>query len=132
MIQPEYESIQYVRNGLVSAKKNGKWGIIDLNGKVVIDFQYAYLFSFNDNGLAAVCLDREFGFDKYGCINTKGEIVVPIEQKEVYTYSDGYIVYIYVPENKPESFSEMRIIRTTDGSTVFDSAEYKQNYSSKG
>jgi hypothetical protein len=56
--------------GLASVKKNGKYGYIDRNGKLVIapKFDSAGVFSF---GLAAVMIDGKIGY-----INKKGSLVI--------------------------------------------------------
>ncbi len=63
-------------NGLYRVDKNGKHGFIDLNGNLVIDFQFdASDFA---NGYAKVEQDEKFGF-----IDTTGALVIPYEWDEV-------------------------------------------------
>ena len=47
VIAPQYEDARTFSNGLAAVKLNGKWGYIDLDNKVVIDFLYddAKMFS---------------------------------------------------------------------------------------
>ena len=65
--------------------KDAKFGYIDYNGKVVIDYKFDKAFSFGENGLALVVVD-----DKVGFINTKGEYVIePIYRN----FSGGMLKY---------------------------------------
>ena len=65
-----YNYISRESGGLYAVKKGKKWGYIDKNGKVVIDFLYDGAQSFF-RGLAKV----DVGAPHYKYINRKGEIV---------------------------------------------------------
>lgn len=47
-IKPQYEDAQGFSDGLAAVKKNGKWGYIDTDGKVVIPFRYDQAYPFNE------------------------------------------------------------------------------------
>ncbi len=79
------------KNALVAAKpKNwqlefnldsSKYGIIDKNGKVLVDFKYDYIFDdeyYNLKNFYKVQLGGQEGF-----INTQGEVLVPIKFKQI-------------------------------------------------
>ena len=44
----EYKPIFAYRYGYAKVKKNGKWGIIDSSGKLVLDTKYRDMYSFHD------------------------------------------------------------------------------------
>ncbi len=46
VIQPQYEDARQFNDGLAAVKKNGKWGYIDTDNKVVIPFQYDMAWNF--------------------------------------------------------------------------------------
>jgi len=69
IILPIYENFFPMQDGLVPARKDGKWGIIDRNGEVVIDFRFEGLRILG-NGLF-VASYGEF----YGLVNINGEWV---------------------------------------------------------
>jgi hypothetical protein len=69
----EYEDLKFFSYGLAAAKKNGKWGYVDKQEKVIIPFIYRLAFEFID-GIARV----DQGQNKAGYINTKGEVVLPL------------------------------------------------------
>lgn len=82
-----YPQLNYPAEGLVRAEQNGKVGFLDLEGNVVIDFQYAASSSFNE-GLAAVGVLSEDEYSiRYGYINTKGDYVV----KPIYDFADPFV-----------------------------------------
>lgn len=63
------------QNELYASKKDGKWGFVDKQDKVVVDYSYDMVTEFNEYGFAGV----KSG-DKWGVINQKGELV----QEQVY------------------------------------------------
>lgn len=70
----DYNSIFYHKNQiLISVMLDGKNGIMDTNGKFIVEPEYDYIQHFSDSHLAVV---KE---GKYGIINISGEIVVPIK-----------------------------------------------------
>jgi hypothetical protein len=85
IIEPIYESVGYenFENGLCRVALNNKWGVIDKNGAVVIDFQYKSLYKFDENGQALI--EKESGEKYY--INKQGKKVA--EYKETIEFSEG-------------------------------------------
>ena len=58
-------------NGLYAAKKDGKWGFVDKNGNVKIDYQYEKVTELNPKGFAGI---KKNG--KWGVINKDGEVIL--------------------------------------------------------
>ncbi len=57
---------------------DGKWGFIDKNGKEITPITYSYAYKFSE-GLALVAMGRMYSSEeRYGFINTKGQIVIPL------------------------------------------------------
>lgn len=80
----------YISEGLIAKKQNNKYGFIDSNGKVIIDFIYEDAKKFTE-GLAAVKKDGKYGF-----INKKGEEVIPFS----YSYAnpfEGEYASVHIP-----------------------------------
>lgn len=72
----------YTTNKLFVAEKDGKYGFVDKNGNIVVDYKYDRANEFNIYGFATVRKD-----EKWGAINEQGkEVAAPIyeikEQKE--------------------------------------------------
>lgn len=61
------------------------WGLVDTKGNFIIPIgMYDKINQFYDNGLAAVEVDGKYGF-----INTKGELVIPLMYDYAFGFSDG-------------------------------------------
>ena len=56
-VKPQYEDARWYSDGLAAVKQDGKWGYIDEAGEVVIPFEYAYAWPFNE-GYAIVARDE--------------------------------------------------------------------------
>lgn len=69
-------------DGYAAVKKDGKWGFIDKDGKVIIEPQYAEAHSFS-NGYAAVKKDGKWGF-----IDKSGKLVIEAEFSDVRDFNE--------------------------------------------
>lgn len=109
VVAPIYDSFHNIdptADGLIAVRrddgKNDKdsgWGFIDMNGEEVIPCKYyaswspevETLFSLGDNGVCVLAMMLSDGQKKVGCINKKGEVVVPFEYDEVSNPVGGVI-----------------------------------------
>ncbi len=97
----QYEDAYSFSEGLAAVKLNGKWGFIDATGQEVIPAQYDDVYLHADQlefyeddsllyrggfygGLTAVMRG-----DKWGFIDTAGEMVVPYQYESIDGYRDG-------------------------------------------
>lgn len=69
----------------------GRWGFIDSDGRKICDCIYSEAKDFK-NGYASVKLTRSF-VEKWGSINRKGDIIIPIEKNYCGEFSNGLFVY---------------------------------------
>ena len=69
--------------GLAAVKKDGKWGYIDKQGNLVIEYKYEIAESFSEE-LALVYTDK-----KYGYIDTKGNTVIDFKYESANSFSGG-------------------------------------------
>lgn len=53
-IPAEYEEIKLLDNKSITANKNGKWGLIDVNNNVKIPFEYDCIRDFYDDIVVVV------------------------------------------------------------------------------
>lgn len=82
---PEYDEIVYVGDdGLIIAKKNGKYGFINTEGKEVISFLYDYVMMFHE-GLAPVKLGKNWGYID----NDAKEVIYP-QYEFADVFNEGY------------------------------------------
>lgn len=61
----------YPNNKLFIQEKDNKYGFVDINGNLVVDYKYDKAYEFNEYGFATVKKD-----EKWGSINEQGEEVV--------------------------------------------------------
>ncbi|WP_308575635.1 WG repeat-containing protein [uncultured Fusobacterium sp.] len=98
----KYDNVWQPKEGLARAKKDGKYGYIDDNGKVIIPFEYEYAEDFNE-GLAIVWKGYKLLVDDYfkcGYIDKTGKEVISIKYDDVEKFKNGIAK---VTENR-ESF----------------------------
>ncbi len=62
----------YTSNKLFVDKKDGKYGFVDKNGNVLVDYQYDKAFELNEFGFATISKDG-----KWGAMNEQGQEIVP-------------------------------------------------------
>lgn len=79
MLQPEYFDFDgkklenkdiFKDNQLLADKSDDKWGFVDKNGNVVVDYQYDAVTEFNEYGFAGICKEN-----KWGIVDANGNIV---------------------------------------------------------
>lgn len=66
VIDEVYQDSSSFSEGLVSVKKNGKWGYININNEVVIPFEFDRAYDFSEGVAVVVENDDRFFIDKYG------------------------------------------------------------------
>lgn len=78
-----YEDAKPFADGYAAVKNNGKWGFIDNEGTLVIDYQYEDAMSFGDH-VAAVKIGGQWGY-----ISTQGNLVIEAMFEEAKSFSNG-------------------------------------------
>ncbi|WP_304334222.1 WG repeat-containing protein [Conchiformibius steedae] len=78
-----YESVGCLKEGLASVQQNGKWGVINKSGKVVIPFQYDEYLTFSE-GLAGAGKNGRWGF-----INKSAKVVIPFQYDNALEFKEG-------------------------------------------
>ncbi|OJJ13976.1 hypothetical protein BKI52_44720 [marine bacterium AO1-C] len=96
LVKPRYELAYDFSEGLSSVKAGGKWGYINLKGKLVIPAKYTAAAPFSE-GLAAIGMGKMGGF-----INKKNEVVITPRKGNFNSFSDGRAVY-FKPSDKPNA-----------------------------
>ena len=83
IIDPEYDRAEAFSESMAVVRKDGKYGYIDVSGRMVIPVKYQDAGSFSA-GLAPVCL-----YGKYGYVDKSGEMVVPFKYSYAFPFSEG-------------------------------------------
>lgn len=78
-----YEDAKPFADGWAAVKRDGKWGFIDKEGTVKVDFRFDDALSFGQH-LAAVKVDRYWGY-----ISLSGDLVIEAEFLEAKSFSGG-------------------------------------------
>lgn len=89
----EYEEY-HLSNGYIIAKKNGKYGIVDINNNIIIDFQYDMLGSFCE-GVIDCNTKNGWGF-----IDINNNIIIPMKYSSVKSFDCG--VALVTTADKPD------------------------------
>ena len=79
----EFGSAGGFSDGLLAVGKEGKWGFIDKNGKVIVPLQYDGVYTFSE-GLALVVKDT-----KYGYVDKTGNEVITPTYANAWSFSEG-------------------------------------------
>lgn len=119
-IKPQFDGLvpnTRFAGGLAAVSKDGKYGYIDWNGNVVIDFEYDMAYEFSE-GRARIIKDGKTGYidrkgnivipaiysaggdfsegrvwlqldGKYGFADKNGNVVIPLEYDYAYEFSEG-------------------------------------------
>ena len=61
----------FPENTIFAKSQNGKWGFVDKNGQVIIDYQYDEVTEQNEYGFAGIKKDG-----KWGIVDKNGKIIV--------------------------------------------------------
>lgn len=85
IISSSYKKITFDNKSktVIAQNNEGKFGVIDLTGKIIIPFDYDSFNGFNE-GLYLFKKNNLFGF-----VNSKGEIKIPFEFEEAYPFVNG-------------------------------------------
>lgn len=78
-LEGDYDKVDVFSQGLAAVSKNGKWGFINENGKLVIPSIYDNVDYFRFSGLSSVSKNGKSGF-----INKLGEEIIPIIYEGAY------------------------------------------------
>lgn len=68
--EQQYEYLEYIDNNVFIACLNGKFGIVDINGNIIINFKYQYLNNLQSIKLIQGCIQDN---NTYEYFNYKGE-----------------------------------------------------------
>ena len=79
----EEQTVRPYSEGLSAYYENGKWGFLNLDGKIKIHPQYDEVTDFKNN----ISIVKKDG--KYGVINNAGVLVFPISFESISQFSDG-------------------------------------------
>ena len=78
----------WANEGLILAKRDGKWGYLDKEGRIKIPFCYEFATTFRQ-GKASIRLNG-----KDGLIDTMGNTIIPPNYKRIEILNNGTVVLV--------------------------------------
>lgn len=89
LIECIYDNKLYFQNGFSAAKKNDKWGMINIQNSTVVPFTYDDVFSIIGEGLMRVEQN-----DKIGFVDCNGKEIIPCKYSESsYLFENGVATF---------------------------------------
>lgn len=83
---------QGFHNGLCAVEKDDKWGMIDINGKIVVPFIFSGFIDNSGDEIKALSYNETKERDEFMVIDAKGE-TLRILPDEYYQLSDGMVIF---------------------------------------
>ena len=77
----------WYEENVLKVKQDGKYGLINLNGKEILDIEYDNIYAMQGVKNSIIIVKN----DKVGLVNASGTIIVPAEYKEIIARTDKYI-----------------------------------------
>ncbi|SEW51166.1 WG repeat-containing protein [Chitinophaga arvensicola] len=91
-LAPEFSDMSIIGNGLLKARKNGYYGLIDEDGKIVADFRYDDIRE-NESNPGPYFEVTEKG--KTGILREDGKVILPAAYEgDITAYADCFIVQV--------------------------------------
>lgn len=93
----EFEDAKaFTEDGYAAACRDGKWGFVNTDGEIVIDFRYEDAKSFQ-SGFAAVCIDGMWGY-----IDMEGRLIIDARFTEATGFSSEGTAAVKIKEDDEE------------------------------
>lgn len=86
-----YDFIANFNSGFTKVSKNGRWGLINRTGSIVVPLTYNEIDPRNDMDQFSNSVVTAVKNDKYGVLNISGEIVIPFNFDYGRVYANGII-----------------------------------------
>ena len=82
-LNPEYDSLDVMRSGILITKHNGQYGLIDFNGSTILPAEYQYIYPYS-NGYFRIKKNNVYGFS-----SIKGKIYISPKYEMANDFSNG-------------------------------------------
>ena len=107
VISPQYDDLKEAKSGILIASKDGKYGIIDIEKNIKVDFKYA-IINYNEKADIYIAEDAEFNNDIIDNTFTVKQTGILTDMNDEKGYikirqDDEYKYYNYKFEEKKES-----------------------------
>ena len=107
IIEPEYDDMKEAKSGILITSKEGKYGIIDLQKEIKVDYKYA-MINYNEKADIYIAEDTNFNNDMIDSTFTVKQSGILIDMNDEKGYiklrqADEYKYYNYKFEEKKEN-----------------------------
>lgn len=116
-----YDSKQNVwfEDNLLRVEKNNKYGLIDFDGKVVLECEYDAIYSLK--GVTENIIVEKEG--KLGLVNAKGQTIIKTEYSSIQTLEEGYKAE-YLVKNAEGKFGVISTSGTNILEPIYEEVKY--------
>ena len=116
-----YDSKQNVwfEDNLLRVEKNNKYGLIDFDGKVVLECEYDEIYSLK--GVTENIIVEKEG--KLGLVNAKGQTIIKTEYSSIQTLEEGYKAE-YLVKNAEGKFGVISTSGTNILEPIYEEVKY--------
>ncbi len=96
LLKQKYDRLEvFSSEGIAPAKKNRKWGMINLSEDIVIPFEYSGMENFDDKGMALAKKGKKFGY-----IDRNNNVIIPFLYWSIYRrFNKNDICYALIDIN---------------------------------
>jgi len=105
IVQPKYEITEVFEQKYIKAKINGKWSLLDQEGKVIIPLKYDDISDIDKETESVFYVVKD---EKAGLVNMKGEEITPISYDAINEGEKG--VFILTQENFRGALFKQKIL----------------------
>ena len=91
LIEPKFDSIRELNDGIYISRKGYLYGLIDNKGYKILDLKYSYIEKFN-NGFSIVREKSNSYQGLYGVIDINGNEIIPCKYKSINVLNDCFLV----------------------------------------
>ena len=89
----------WYENNILKVQKDGKYGLVNFNGKQILDCNYDEIESLKDTENSIIIKQGE----NIGLVDTTGNIIIPTEYKEITAIQNNY-QYGYIVKNNEDKY----------------------------
>ena len=84
VVDAKYDRVERLENPqYFKAEHDGKHGVIDASGKIILPFEYSYVGNMSEDIIVAA------KDGKYGCFDKDGKLIIPMEFEEISDFVEG-------------------------------------------
>lgn len=122
LVQPQYEQLLFLENGVYACQSDQKWGIIKSNGKKIVEARYEQVSVFSKSRflLSERISTNNYTSQKMGVIDTAGKWFLPQEFNSISRMENEHYLLVKALYSNKTILSYQSSIADSDGTLLFD------------